>query len=181
MRNYAKRCSMLIGGDDLLRRRKRPLDGACLGRQLDGESRQGNAEASENLKNMTISPSRWFAGVFARFTRKVADTAAIQLFWRVFLRNRIFLYQHGARDRRHPEEVSGFVDLECTLRTFVRLSANCVIPLRSLRSHPRVNTRGSPKYSLHYRLPFLRSSASPREVFILYCLLPTASLPVQPV
>ena len=60
---------MLIGGDDLLRRRKRPLDGACLGRQLDGESRQGNAEASENLKNMTISPSRWFAGVFARYRK----------------------------------------------------------------------------------------------------------------
>ena len=32
--------------------RKRPLDGACLGRQLDGESRQGNAEASKNLLNV---------------------------------------------------------------------------------------------------------------------------------
>ena len=46
--------------------RNRPLDGVCLGRQLDGIAVKEKRKPPKTSRMQKPPPSRWFAGVFAR-------------------------------------------------------------------------------------------------------------------
>ncbi len=55
------------------RSRNRPLDGACLGRQLDGIAVKEKRKPPKTSRMQNPPLPRWFAGVFAR-RRNLAKT-----------------------------------------------------------------------------------------------------------